>query len=72
MAWEFNIQQFSNAVDGRVDDIPAADRQFVAVLLGIDPQQTPMWHDGDLISVNKLCELANLEGVDPRIFFRQV
>lgn len=70
--WQFKEQAFRTAVQARLQQVPAADRAFVAALIGVDQTQLENFTGGDALTVNRICTLANLEGVSPLTFFENV
>lgn len=72
MAWQFREAAFRAAVVGRLGDVPAADRQFVAALIGVDQTMLENFTGGEALTVNRLCAIANLEGFSPVLFFEDV
>lgn len=72
MAWQFRETAFRQNVQSRLSDIPSDDRQFIAALLGIDQNQLEDLTSGAVLTVNRLCALANMEEFSPVLFFEDV
>lgn len=70
--WQFKEAQFRAAIQARLAAVSTADKQFVGAVIGADQSTLENFVGGSALTVDRLCELANLEGFSPLNFFENV
>lgn len=70
--WQFREAQFKAAVQARLATMSTADKQFVGAVIGADQTTLENFVGEGALTVERLCDLANLEGFSPLTFFENV